>query len=227
MAFNYISFQTGFFGELGTLNLTITSTPSTPTTLTYSPLTPILSSPNCYNCNNTQIIANGIVQYFQTTTITLTGTSNGIIYATARALVSYICASIQGCRICTNQSGTLVCQQCFTSEYTPYSLLYNSQCLQSCPISTYSNSLTCVNCNTNCQNCDSQQCNLCTLNYFIYNGTCLAACPAPLVNNATHCISVPVICPNHCANCPASHICLACDGGYLLLSNLCYSSCPK
>ena len=226
MAFGYLSTQTGFFGELGTVNITITRGPSTPISLAYSNLT-MLSSVSCSNCNNSQIIATGIVLFFQVASVTLTGTVNGVVYATATATVSYLCSSIQGCRTCsTNSSGTLVCSQCFTTTHTAYSLLYNQQCLQSCPIATYSNGLTCVPCQTNCQYCDSTGCLQCNLNFYVYNLTCLATCPLPLVSNATHCIPVPIICPTNCANCPLNNVCHACNRGYFLIDNACYSSCP-
>lgn len=172
-------------------------------------------------------MATGIVQYFQVQSVTLTGTVNGVVYATSTATVSYICATIQGCRICSNSSGSLQCQQCFTSTFTTYSLLYNNQCLQTCPIATYSNTLTCVPCQTNCQYCDSTGCLQCDINFYVYNSTCLSTCPLPLVNNATHCIPVPIICPTNCANCPLNHVCLACNAGYYLIDNSCYSSCPN
>ena len=156
----------------------------------------------------------------------MNGTNNGVLYATVIAKVTYICASIQGCRICSNDTGSMVCQQCFNSTYTAFTLLYKNQCLQNCPIATYSNTLTCIPCLTNCQGCNSTACLICHMNYFIYNNTCVTSCPYPLINNATHCIEVPIVCPKNCASCMSSTTCDACDGGYLLLNNVCYSSCP-
>ena len=63
--------------------------------------------------------------------------------------------------------------------------------------------------------------------YYRYNNSCLETCPLPLINNATHCISVPFKCPNNCIDCPTSTTCNTCDAKYLLLNNLCYSSCPS
>lgn len=110
MTYGYVSLQSGFFGEVGTVTITITKGPTTPVILSYSSLSAILSGSNCINCNNTQIVISGIVQYFQTASITLAGTNNGILYATAIAKVTYICSSIQGCRICNNDTGNMVCQ---------------------------------------------------------------------------------------------------------------------
>lgn len=145
--------------------------------------------------------------------------------------INYICQSIQGCKICANQTvnttTVLMCQQCFDSSLSPYNLLYNNQCLQTCPISTYSNGLTCVNCASLCYICTIVQCTQCVSGYYVYNNTCVSACPSPLINNATHCITVPIQCPSHCASCPSNNVCTACDGGYFLLNSVCYSSCPS
>ncbi len=109
MAFGYVSSQLGFFGQLGTVNITITKTPSTPVVLTYSGLDSVLSSFTCVNCTNNYLIASGIAQYFQASQVTLTGTSNGVIYATVKATVYYVCSSIQGCRICSSSTAFSGC----------------------------------------------------------------------------------------------------------------------
>lgn len=178
--------------------------------MTYSGLDSLLSSSTCVNCTNTQVVASGIVKYFQAGQVTLIGTANGITYATVQATVYYVCSSIQGCRMCSASTGVLKCQLCFNSTYTIYSLLYNSQCLENCPLATYSNSVTCLDCPLNCQSCTSTECQLCYLGYYVYEGSCLDSCPQPLINNGTHCIPVPIICPSHCANCPLNNQCSAC-----------------
>jgi hypothetical protein len=227
MTFGYVSSQLGFFGQLGTVNITITKTPSTPVVLTYSGLDSVLSSFTCVNCTNNYLIASGIVQYFQASQVTLTGTSNGVIYATAKATVYYVCSSIQGCRICSSSTGVLQCQMCFNSSYSIYNLLYKAQCLETCPYATYANGVTCLDCLPNCQSCTADACELCYVGFYVYNGSCLDACPEPLINNGTHCIPVPIICPSHCANCPLNNRCSACEGGYFLLNDTCYSTCPS
>jgi len=227
MTYGYVSFQTGMYQTVGNINIIITSKPTQALTLTYSDVSPILSTPTCVTCTNFIIYLSGIVQYFQSFTITLTGTYNGTVYATAFVTINYICHSIQGCNICANQtilgSVTLICQQCFSSSLSPNYLLYNNQCLQKCPISTYSNGITCVNCASLCYICTLAECQQCVTGYFIYNNTCINSCPSPLVNNATHCITVPIQCPNNCANCPQNNVCTACDGSYYLLENVCYA----
>lgn len=226
MTYNYVSSQTGFFGEVGTVTINVTKAPTTLLSLTYSSISSMLSGATCVSCNNTHIVITGIVQYFQTANVALNGTNNGVLYATVVAKVTYVCASIQGCRVCSNDTGNLTCQQCFNSTNTAFTLLHNNQCLQNCPIATYSNTLTCVACPTNCQSCNSTTCLLCNMKYYLFKSACLTSCPEPFINNATHCIEVPIICPSNCASCMASTLCDACDGGYILLNNVCYSSCP-
>jgi hypothetical protein len=230
MTYGFIAYQTGMYQSVGNVNITITTRPTQALTLVYSDLSGVLSSPICVTCTSTQLIFSGIVQYFQTFTVTLTGTYNGTIYAKASVPIIYICQAIQGCNICINQTSNLstilICQQCFSNTLSPYYLLYNNQCLQKCPISTYSNGLTCVACPNLCYICTMYECQQCVNGYYIYDNTCVNACPAPLINNATHCIAVPIQCPNNCANCPSNNVCEACDGGYYLLNNICYSSCP-
>lgn len=230
MTYGYIATQSGLYGTIGYVNITITSKPTQSLTLTYSNISSVLDNPTCVSCTNTLIYLSGIVQYFQTYAITLVGSYNGTIYANAVVTISYVCQAIQGCNICANetvgQTTVLTCKQCFDSTFTTYNLLYNNQCLQSCPIQTYSNGFTCKDCPSLCYVCSSDKCSQCFTGYYIYNDTCLSSCPQPLVNNATHCISVPISCPTSCANCPLNNVCTACNGGYFLLNNVCYSSCP-
>ncbi len=91
MLYGFIAYQTGMFQTVGNLNITITSKPTQPLTLVYSDASPILASPTCLTCTTTQLYLSGIVQYFQTYTITLTGTFNGTVYATASVPIKYIC----------------------------------------------------------------------------------------------------------------------------------------
>lgn len=210
MTYEYVASQAGFYGQLGTVNITITKAPTTSLSLAYSGLDSVLSGVVCGNCSNQYIIASGLVQYFQIATVALSGTYNGIVYAKASALVYYICSSLQGCRICSNNGSSLQCQMCFNSTFTNYTLLYGGQCLQICPLATYSNGVTCLDCKGYCQTCESSGCLLCYVNYYIFNGSCLTVCPSPLVSNGTHCIEVPIICPTNCANCPSNNKCTAC-----------------
>lgn len=151
----------------------------------------------------------GIIGFFQSSSVSLTGTFNGVIYAKATVLVSYVCSVVQGCRVC-DPADPSVCQQCFNNSLTPYSLLYQGGCLQNCPLATYSDGRTCISCPNLCDSCSVISCNLCRASYYLYNGSCLKPCPSPLVNNATHCIAVPIICPTNCASCPYNDVCTAC-----------------
>lgn len=162
MAYTYLAVQSGLFGTIGSLNITILSGPTQPVTLTYEDVSTMLSGPVCATCSNSQIYLTGIIRYFQIYYLRVNGIMNGVVYATSLVPVYYVCQSIQGCRICSNVTNngttTLTCQQCFNSSLTNFSLLYQNKCLQSCPISTYSNSLTCVNCPALCYICDVYRC---------------------------------------------------------------------
>lgn len=177
MALTYTAVQTGLFGELGSVNITVTNGPNQPTTLSYTPLTSMLADITCVTCNDSTIYATGIVQYFQTATVTLTATHNSLTYATAAVQVSYVCASIAGCKVCSESGGALTCTQCFNATFTSFTLLYSNQCLRNCPISTYSTGVACVACNTNCYSCDAASCHECVPGYFVYNSTCVTTCP--------------------------------------------------
>jgi hypothetical protein len=113
----------GLFGTVGSLNITIKSKPSQALALAYSSVSPILSDESCVICNSDQIYLTGIVGFFQSSSISLTGTFNGIVYARATVIVAYVCSVVQGCRVC-DPALPSVCQQCFNSSFTPYSLLY-------------------------------------------------------------------------------------------------------
>jgi len=66
MTLTYTVSQLGFYGQLGSLNITAGNMPSAPLTLSYSSLANILSSSTCNQCNGTQIYATGLVQHFST-----------------------------------------------------------------------------------------------------------------------------------------------------------------
>lgn len=162
MTYGYTVFQTGLYGSVGNINITITSMPTQSLTLIYSDVSPIMNNSNCISCTNSLIYLSGIIRYFQTYAISLVGMYNNTVYAKVTVTVKYICQAIQGCNICVNQTTNsttvLVCQQCFNTSFTPYSLLYNNQCLQNCPISTYSNGYICINCQALCYVCTIYQC---------------------------------------------------------------------
>lgn len=133
--------------------------------------------------------------------------------------------------MCSNQTvngkTSLICQSCFDSSKTSLNLLYSNQCLQSCPISTYSNTVSCVDCPNLCYICSMTSCSQCIPSYYLFNNSCIQTCPIGYIANATHCIPYPIICPSNCIDCPADNKCLACSSAYLLYNNTCYSSCPS
>lgn len=66
MTYGYTVYQTGLFGTVGNVNITITSMPTQSLTLTYSDVSPIMNNSNCISCTNSLIYLSGIIRYFQT-----------------------------------------------------------------------------------------------------------------------------------------------------------------
>ncbi len=65
MTYGYVATQSGLYGTLGYVNITITSKPTQALTLSYSNVSAIINNPTCVSCTNTLIYLSGIVQYFQ------------------------------------------------------------------------------------------------------------------------------------------------------------------
>lgn len=103
---------------------------------------------------------------------------------------------------CPSHCATCDSTQCLTC-YTGY-LLYQKDCVDSCPAKMYSDGTTCVgkryqfvvlkseniriDCPTHCATCDSTQCLTCDdSNYFVYDKACVASCPAKTYFTGTTC----------------------------------------
>ena len=105
------------------------------------------------------------------------------------------------CRTC-NTSNTSSCLTCYNSSQSNFTLLYQNQCLSSCPLGSYQvNSSLCSKCSSQCATCSylSTNCTSCTLNStlpYLYNnkslspiqGTCLSSCYSGtyLLNNTCY-----------------------------------------
>ncbi|KAL4496784.1 hypothetical protein ABPG73_011750, partial [Tetrahymena malaccensis] len=140
---------------------------------------------------------------------------------------------------------TLICELCTN-------LIYNNQCLTSCPPGTITdplNSTTCTLCSnvyTNCSQCNSSQCTQCLQGYFELNGNCGLNCPSGMfkdsqTNQCVNSCSQPGYyadatsqscqqCDlNQCAQCvDNSSKCTKCNNQYYLYqqTNQCYQTCP-
>lgn len=217
MTYNLTSSFTGFMGQSGQLNITILSKPSTPVTLDYS-TSSIFQSSSCSPCNSSSLSLTGIVVYFQNSTIQIQGVLNGIVYASGNISVSYPCPP--GCHICSNST---LCTQCFTSSYTTLVYFYNSSCLSACPYSTYTAGTTCINCSSNCYQCNASQCFNCSSGYYLYKGYCTNVCPDGYIPIGGGCEIKPIICQPGCQECVTDTNCIKCEQNYSLYNQVCYS----
>ncbi len=111
------------------------------------------------------------------------------------------------CDVCSNEN---TCTTCSSTYY-----LYQSQCLSSCPVTTYTFGTNCLDCSSYCDTCvDSNTCTVCTNGYYFYQSQCYVKCPskAPYLSP----IVSPYVCFKACPTpTPYSY------------QDLCYTTCPK
>ena len=122
-------------------------------------------------------------------------------------------------------------EPCNTCEITPTTclscltgLLYQSQCISSCPAAHFNQSGTCILCPNKCASCLSlTECYSCTAPYLLYHNFCISECPS----------SHAVIINLECTRCSDS-FCTSCktttEFKYLRVVSvsapICVSSCP-
>ena len=193
---NYIlsSKFSGFMDQTGNLYINITQGPSTILNIN-SNTSGIFTTDSCLSCTNIYLNLQGIVKYFTSVTIPISGVLNNIIYASGNITVSYPCNS--GCQICNATS----CLKCLNSTYTSNIYYFNGSCLTACPSVTYLDSTTCIPCQANCYICNASQCLNCTNTYIYYNGSCIANCPTGYIISNNTCLLQPIICPLICSGC--------------------------
>jgi len=129
-------------------------------------------------------------------------------------------------------------------------LLYEGECLSSCPDKTYSDGSACqsnqylnssqthpsAGCSaSNCKECDSTKCLACETSFFLYEGGCVDPCPDKAYADGSACYGEPYSldsifthfqdCPTNCKTCDSTK-CLTCDTSYLLYKGSCVDSCP-
>ncbi len=127
------------------------------------------------------------------------------------------------CQTCNSTSPCSACN-------SPY-VLFNSQCYDACPISTYQlANRTCTDCSSNCLRCNgSSACLECKSNYSLYNNSCVTTCPQGTYQS-TLTGSVVVQCINctvNCLVCDGSG-CLQCVNPYILYNKECSNTtCPS
>lgn len=120
-----------------------------------------------------------------------------------------------GCEKCSSFSS---CQKCFD----PYSLDSGS-CLESCPVSKYSDNNECQPCSPDCLTCTTSKsfCTSCYSGQYLYKNTCTGTCDGLVIN------SICYDCDPSCKSCSGSiENCTSCVNGYFF-SNKCYNKCPQ
>ena len=109
------------------------------------------------------------------------------------------------------------CQQCSTNclecsespdkciscdPNSEYNVLYENQCLSTCPDGTFHNGITCQECSSNCSTCSSpEKCLSCPDEYNLYDDVCYPTCPSGTYQSSTS--------PNECSTCSSN--CLECS----------------
>lgn len=162
MIYTFNSSFSGFMGQEGLLDLNLTTRPGTDLQLTYS-VGSVLQNSACRNCSNARLLLTGLVVFFTTVNVTVTGAVGNVVYATGTTSISYPCAP--GCHVCTSTA----CTQCFDSNYTTLVYFYNGTCMSSCPIATYATGTSCIDCQRNCYGCNASGCQVCSSGYYLYN----------------------------------------------------------
>jgi len=125
------------------------------------------------------------------------------------------------CSECVRDSDT--CTAC----KTPY-LLYNNQCVSSCPAdTTIQQGDACVDCNANCKYCsgDTQTCTACPDDRILQGTTCKPSCDSGFTTTTSF--------PNECKACSGCLECVdevtkctSCDGSKFLYKDSCTDTCP-
>lgn len=134
------------------------------------------NSNQCEECDSTCVECNRIGDNG------CTSCSLGFFLDTESSLVSGSSSCIKCDDLCETCSSLSSCLTCKTTS--KYKILYNSTCLEACPIGAYSiNDPTpsCLECNPKCNTCDNpEECLTCKENSaypFWYRGDCLQECP--------------------------------------------------
>lgn len=183
----------------------------------------------CTVCNTTAYLYEGVC-YAACPAFTMPFT------ATTNNTTTRICI-LNPCISPTSSSG---CTSCLN----PY-ILYNSQCTQNCPNSTYksASSNTCEQCPSECRLCTSySNCTLCASGYLMQMDAnteswgCVRLCTAGLYKGVTNGVNACVPCagtiPN-CKLCQDNDTCQVCNTGLVLLFNAatnatsCVTACPN
>ncbi|KAM3135886.1 hypothetical protein pb186bvf_012015 [Paramecium bursaria] len=112
---------------------------------------------------------------------------------------------------CTNDCTGVVSGKYCLTDCPSNLVLYQSNCIQSCPKGFYIDNNQCASCPSQCILCTAQNsCSSCSIGYYLNNQQCITSCPIGLYGDPTRRICVNV--------CPL--------GSYKYLTQ-CVFSCPK
>lgn len=118
--------------------------------------------------------------------------------------------------------------KCTACPATGNILLYQGDCLASCPDTTWANQGQCIPCDVaNCSKCtNGATCTLCQNKMLLMENNCIVApCPEGYAQISTNCLKCEV---NNCKRCPVTKTCMDCNTGFFLASdNTCNTTCPN
>ena len=125
---------------------------------------------------------------------------------------------INNCEVCPNSTYCLNCSKNY--------LLYNGDCVSTCPpVTLKTSNTTCEDCKNNCKTCkdDLDFCISCKENYSLYENKCLSECPSGTTSIDGKCET----CDRLCLNCSGKiNQCTACYESLFLYKKSCYNDCP-
>ncbi|KAI6123178.1 growth factor receptor domain-containing protein [Pisolithus croceorrhizus] len=113
----------------------------------------------------------------------------------------------------------------------PGYVLYQGQCIESCPSSTFlspTDNLTCTACSSTCSTCagSASYCLTCANNMLASNGQCVSSCPSNTFSSSGACVT----CHPDCATCSGSAFnqCTSCNQTLPVLTNgRCLATCSQ
>lgn len=122
------------------------------------------------------------------------------------------------CLVCTSSG----CQECAAGL-----ILYQKQCVTTCPRGTYDVDGVCQACPSKCRDCvDAETCSECTWPSILQGTTCIDQCPASTYYSLTS--QSCVLCSENCQVCTSPLQCQKCAPTYYLNPDgRCQQSCPS
>ncbi|CAG9317242.1 unnamed protein product [Blepharisma stoltei] len=210
----------------------------------------------CAKCASNQFISSGSCVNCDSSCLTCSGSSSSqcLSCASGYTLVSGTCAA--NCQTGQYRDTPTTCKTCDSSCYTCSGssstciscsstlVLYNSQCVSSCPEATYNSGTSCISCDTSCATCNggtNLNCVTCASGYPYRDSTgkCVASCPNLLVPSQNLCVdfcptnyyasnSQCLPCDPSCSGCTGAGAsnCAGCSNSYLY-NGACYATCPS